>query len=313
MVGARWTRPQRWREPAGNGIRVDTGFRAGDAVTPYYDALLAKLIVRADDRSEALGRMVAALGAFEIAGVTTNLPFLRALMKHPQVMRGEIDTGFIEREISVLTSAAGPVTPFDVAAACAAILRREDDERTASQDVSPWSRTDGWMLFGRRLRNISFRHGAQRLDAVLWHGRDGMTMELAGTRSVLRFLPRAGGELQVTLGDATESVSAAWSGRDLALTTPRGHLDLHWTDPFAADMGEAAAASRIVAPMPGTVIRILAEPGADLPRGAPLLVLEAMKMEHTLRAPGDGRLKALKCAVGDFVQEGTELADFEPA
>jgi 3-methylcrotonyl-CoA carboxylase alpha subunit len=83
-------------------------------------------------------------------------------------------------------------------------------------------------------------------------------------------------------------------------------------DPFAADIGEAAAASRIVAPMPGTVTRILAEPGADLPRGAPLLVLEAMKMEHTLRAPGDGRLKALKCAVGDFVQEGTELVDFEP-
>jgi 3-methylcrotonyl-CoA carboxylase alpha subunit len=84
-------------------------------------------------------------------------------------------------------------------------------------------------------------------------------------------------------------------------------------DPFAADVGQAEGGSRVVAPMPGTVTRVLAEPGADLLRGAPLLVLEAMKMEHTLRAPGDGRLKALKCAVGDFVQEGTELADFELA
>ncbi len=109
-----------------------------------------------------------------------------------------------------------------------------------------------------------------------------------------------------------ESITAVWSGRDLDLTTPRGHFELHWMDPFAADIGEAAAASRIVAPMPGTVTRILAEPGDDLSRGAPLLVLEAMKMEHTLRAPGDGRLKAIKCAVGDFVQEGAELADFEP-
>ena len=88
------------------------------------------------------------------------------------------------------------------------------------------------------------------------------------------------------LGDAPERVSAAWSGRDLDLTTPRGRLKLHWIDPFVADIAEAAATSRIVAPMPGTVTRILAEPGADLPRGAPLIVLEAMKMEHTLRAPG---------------------------
>jgi 3-methylcrotonyl-CoA carboxylase alpha subunit len=306
---------RRWREPTGSGIRVDTGFRAGDAVGPYYDALLAKLIVWAGDRREALTRMVEALGDFEIAGVTTNLAFLKALLNHPQVARGEIDTGFIEREISVLTSSARPITALDMAAACAAILSREGEGEIVAQDDlhSPWNRTDGWMLAGRRSRRLSFCHGAQRFDAVLWHGRGGMTMEFAGAHAPLRFTPGEGGLFDVTLGDAAESVCAAWSGRELDLTTPRGHLRLHWMDPFAADIGEAAAASRIVAPMPGTVTRILAEPGADLPRGAPLLVLEAMKMEHTLRAPGDGRLKALKCAVGDFVQEGTELADFELA
>jgi 3-methylcrotonyl-CoA carboxylase alpha subunit len=304
---------RRWREPAGNGIRVDTGFRAGDAITPYYDALLAKLIVRADDRHEALGRMIEALGDFEIAGVTTNLAFLSALLKHPQVARGEIDTGFIEREISELTGSARPISALDMAGACAAILRREGEQQIASHGNvhSSWNRTDGWMLAGRRSRRLSFRRGAEQLDAMLWYGRDGIRMEFAGTHALLRFIPRAGAQLDVTLADAAASVSAAWSGRDLELTTPRGHFKLHWIDPFAADIGEAAAASRIVAPMPGTVTRILAEAGADLPRGAPLLVLEAMKMEHTLRAPGDGRLISLKCAVGDFVQEGTELADFE--
>ena len=103
-----------------------------------------------------------------------------------------------------------------------------------------------------------------------------------------------------------------WSGRDLALSTPRGQIALAWIDPFHADIGEVAAADRIVAPMPGTVTRILAPVGADLPRGAALIVLEAMKMEHTLRAPAAGRLTALKCAVGDVVQEGAELAEFEP-
>jgi 3-methylcrotonyl-CoA carboxylase alpha subunit len=302
-----------WREPAGDGIRVDTGFRADDAVTPYYDALLAKLIVWADDRAAALARMVEALGEFEITGLTSNLPFLKALLQHPQVASGDVDTGFIEREISTLTSHATALAALEMAAACAAILRREEEERIASMDnlPSPWDRTDGWMLCGRRSRRLSFRRGGQRFDAVLWYGAEGFTMEFAGSRAPLQFAWGSEARFDVALGEATETVSATWSGRDLDLMTPRGHIALHWMDPFAAEMGEAAAASRIVAPMPGTVTRILAEPGADLPRGAPLLVLEAMKMEHTLRAPGDGRLKALKCAVGDFVQEGTELADFE--
>ncbi len=309
---------RRWREPAGSGIRVDTGFRAGDQVSPYYDPLLAKLIVHADDRRLALARMVQALAQFQIAGVTTNLRFLRALLEHPQVARGEIDTEFIEREISALTPAAPAVTALDLAAACAAALAREARETNAPPAVfkSPWDRTDGWMPYGRRPRHMGFRHGGQSAEAVLWYGREGLSIELAGTlvgaHAPLRFHARSDGELEISVGEARESVFAAWSGRDLDLTTARGQFHLHWIDPFVGEAGEAAGASRIVAPMPGTVIRILAEPGADLSAGAPLLVIEAMKMEHTLRAPAAGHLKGIKCAVGDFVQEGAELADFEP-
>ncbi len=129
----------------------------------------------------------------------------------------------------------------------------------------------------------------------------------------LRYAARDGEAFDVTLGDVTERVSASWNGRELALVTPRGHLELHWIDPYAADLGIADLGDRIVAPMPGTVTRVLVEAGADVPRGTPLIVIEAMKMEHTLRAPADGRLTALKCAVGDFVQEGAELAEFEAA
>ncbi len=257
--------------------------------------------------------MVEALGEFEITGVTTNLAFLDLLLSHPLVARGEIDTGFIEREISALTLAAPSVAPLDLAAACVAVIVREQSEQVPPASSSPWDRTDGWMIAGRRSRRLSFRRNADRYDAVLWYGRDGLTMEFGGTSARLQFVARDGDVFDLCLGTAPERACAIWSGRDLDLATPRGRLVLDWIDPFVSEVGEAAAASRIVAPMPGTVTRILAEPGVDLPRGAPLLVLEAMKMEHTLRAPADGRVKALKCAVGDFVQEGTELADFEPA
>jgi 3-methylcrotonyl-CoA carboxylase alpha subunit len=301
-----------WREPTGPGIRVDTGFRAGDTVTPYYDALLAKLIVWGEDRPDALRRLVEALSQFEIAGVTTNLAFLRALAGHPLVAAGEIDTGFIEREIAALTTAKPSLASLDLAAACAAVLLREQSGQVPPALASPWDRTDGWMVAGRRSRRLSFRHGADRYDATLWYARDGLSMEFGGASARLQFV-RRDGALDLCLGDAPERVSVAWAGRDLDVSTPRGHLELHWIDPFAGEIGEAVAASRIIAPMPGTVTRILAEPGAEVRRGAPLIVLEAMKMEHTLRAPADGRLQALKCAVGDVVQEGAELAELEPS
>jgi 3-methylcrotonyl-CoA carboxylase alpha subunit len=306
----------RWHEPAAaSGIRVDTGFRVGDTVTPYYDALLAKLIAWGADRTQALDRIAEALKAFEIAGVTTNLDFLEVLLSYPAVRSGEIDTGFIERELAALAKSARPTAARDVAAACAAVLAREQDERAAAveETLSPWSRADGWTLTGRRGRRLGFRRGPDRLDAVVWQGRDGLMMEFGRVNDPLAFVARGGGEIEVSLRDAKETVSAAWNGRDLGLTTPRGRLKLHWIDPFLAQAGQADAANRIVAPMPGTVTRILAQPGADVPRGTPLIVLEAMKMEHTLRAPADGRLKALRCAVGDAVQEGAELADFEVA
>src|SRR5262249_54724681 len=205
-----------WREPAGEGIRVDAGFRAGDAVTPYYDALLAKLVVHAGDRPAALARMGQALSEFEITGVTSNLAFLKALISHPQVASGEIDTGFIERELSTLT-VARPITSADMAAAFPRFLRREQEERIASAGSfpSPWDGADGWIASGRRSRRLGFRRGAQRLYPVLWYGREGLTLEFAGSQGPLRFTQSKETRFEVALGEATETVSATWSGRDL--------------------------------------------------------------------------------------------------
>jgi 3-methylcrotonyl-CoA carboxylase alpha subunit len=275
--------------------------------------LLAKLIIWAPDRAAALGRLAEALGQFEIAGVATNIDFLRALVDHPQVRRGELDTGLIERELASLAHGKPDLAPLDVAAACAAALLRDRGAEPAAQTPSPWDHMDGWMLAGSRSQPLSFRHDTGRLAAIVRYARHGLTLEFDGAAQPFAFAARTGAAFELSLGGTKEQASAAWSGRDLDLTTPRGKFKLSWIDPFAAGTGAAEVASRIVAPMPGTVARILAQPGTDVARGAPLLVLEAMKMEHTLRAPADGHLKALKCAVGDFVQEGAELADFEPA
>jgi 3-methylcrotonyl-CoA carboxylase alpha subunit len=302
-----------WHEPSGVGIRVDSGFRAGDAVLPYYDALLAKLIVLGNDRAAALARLGEALGRFEIEGVTSNLAFLRSLVSHPQVLGGDIDTGFIEREIGSLLSAQQPLGLLDTAGAVVAVLLHERAETPhAEQSHSPWERTDGWTLVGSRRRTLTFRYGEGRQSGILRYGREGMHLENAGVSHPLAFSAGQAGQFEVTLGDVKETHNSAWSGRDLELLTPRSRLTLHWLNPFAGEIGDAAAEARITSPMPGTVIRILAEPGAELAAGAPVLVLEAMKMEHTLRAPASGRLVALNCAVGDFVQEGIDLADFEP-
>src|SRR5260370_2472660 len=197
-----------WREPAGNGIRIDTGFRAGDAVTPYYDALLAKLIAWGAHRPQALARLVEALGAFGIEGVTTNLAFLRALLRHPQVVRNEIDIGFIERELAALTRSAPSLAALDLAAACAPVLLREQREQI-SQDGSPWDRTDGWTLAGRRSRRLSFRAAGERADAGLWYGRDGLSMEFGGTNGRVQFRPPEGGVFDMCLGDAPERGAVA--------------------------------------------------------------------------------------------------------
>jgi 3-methylcrotonyl-CoA carboxylase alpha subunit len=189
--------------------------------------LLAKLIVQADDRGRAIERMQQALGEFEIVGIASNLASLEALVRHPQVASGEIDTSFIEREIAVLTKPA-PIAPPDMAAACAAALRREQEERTALADdlSSLWDRTTGWMISGHRSRILSFRRGAERFDAVLRYERDGLKLEFAGRQAPLKS-HRAPMHVSMSPRRDNGNVSAIWSGRDLELTTPRGRFTLH--------------------------------------------------------------------------------------
>jgi 3-methylcrotonyl-CoA carboxylase alpha subunit len=301
-----------WRMPeATEGLRIDAGYREGDAVSPHYDAMLAKVIAWAPTRDEAIERLNRGLEQSDVRGIVSNIPFLSALVTHPDVRRNAIDTGFIERELRNLTPAPKAPHDLELAAAIAAILG-EEAKAARVEAPSPW-RIAGWMPVGRRQRVFTFRHGQGTEQRVtLTYGNGPATLSIGEREMAFTCVPNAAGGFDLTLHGVKSHIVAVIEGHELYLRTRNGRFDLHWVDPFGGDDEEQVGEDKIVAPLPGTVVALLAEVGAKLEKGAPILTLEVMKMEQTLRAPFAGVLKAIKCKVGDIVGEGVELAEVEP-
>jgi 3-methylcrotonyl-CoA carboxylase alpha subunit len=301
-----------WRLPEqSNGLRIDEGYRAGDAVSPYYDAMLAKVIAWAPTRQVAIDRLDRALQDTDVRGVVTNIPFLSALVTHPDVRANAIDTGFIERELTTLTPAPPAAGDFELCAAVAAILG-EEQKASQAEAKSPWQ-TFGWMPVGRRQRVFAFRQGQGAEQKVsLRYGNGPSTLSVGDHEAAFTSSMTGEDTFDLTLERVKSGVVAVIEGHELYLRTRNGRFNLHWVDPFGGETEEQVGEDKIVAPLPGTVVALLAEEGARIEKGAPILTLEVMKMEQTLRAPFAGVLKAIKCKVGDIVQEGVELAVVEP-
>ena len=302
-----------WRTPEqSNGLRIDAGYREGDAVSPHYDAMLAKVIAWAPTRDAAIERLNRGLEDIDVRGIVTNIPFLSALVTHPDVRANAIDTGFIERELKNLTPASRAPGDLELCAAVAAILGAEQ-KAARTESHSPWQ-TSGWMPVGRRQRLFTFRHAHEAEQEIsLQYGNGPATLSIGEREFAFASSPRDDGGFDLTLDGMKSHVVAVIEGHDLYLRTRNGRFDLHWVDPFGGDDEEQVGEDKIIAPLPGTVVALLAEEGATLEKGAPILTLEVMKMEQTLRAPFAGVLKMIKCKVGDIVQEGVELAEVEPA
>ncbi len=301
-----------WRAPPdGEGLRIDAGYRSGDAVSPYYDAMLAKVIAWAPTRDVAIDKLNRALEETDVRGIVTNIPFLSALVTHPKVRSNHIDTGFIERELKNLTDTSPPAGDLDLAAAVAAILV-DEQEAARAEMRSPW-RSFGWQPVGRRQRIFSFRqgHGAEH-KVTLQYGKGTPTLAVGKREIDLAYAPVDGG-FDMTLDGVKSRVASVVEGHELYLRTQHGRFDLHWVDPFGGESEEQVGEDKIVAPLPGTVVALLAQEGAKLEKGAAILTLEVMKMEQTLRAPYAGVLRKIRCKVGDIVGEGVELAEVEKA
>jgi 3-methylcrotonyl-CoA carboxylase alpha subunit len=270
--------------------------------------MLAKVIGYGADRGTALDRVVAALDGADVRGVVTNTAFLSALLSHLKVRANQIDTGFIERELGELTKPRGGIGLAELGAAIAAITSAE---RARLEPHSPW-RQSRWIPGGDRNRRFVFRDAdGTEHKAALRYGRQGMALS-AGADEIAFAFEQVSAGFEVAVGGARQHVQAIVEGRDIYVRSKQGRFELHWVDPLAIEDEDVAGSDRIVAPLPGTVVAVLAKEGDRLEKGAAVVTLEVMKMEQTLRAPFACKLVKLKCAAGDSVQEGVELAELEP-
>jgi 3-methylcrotonyl-CoA carboxylase alpha subunit len=302
----------RLRLPPPELARVDTGVREGDAVTPFYDPLIAKIIVRGRDRAAALTRLSRALAATAILGPATNLGFLRRVAAHPTFRAGPVDTGFIERERALLLPAPTPPSDAALMAAALALLQARDaaaHRRAAlsGDRFSPWARNDGWRLGSASPQHLVFRCGAQEYAVAAT--RDGEEWVLAIGERTYRAAtePQADGRFAVVLNDARVTAIVLMREAELDATIAGESWRFAEIDPLAPPAGADSAAGRLTAPMPGRVVQVLAAAGEAVKRGQPLMVIEAMKMEHTIAAPRDGIVAAVHFAAGDPIEEGAEL------
>ncbi|ARU88623.1 acetyl/propionyl/methylcrotonyl-CoA carboxylase subunit alpha [Pseudomonas sp. M30-35] len=282
----------------GEGRRIDSGVAEGDEVSPFYDPMLGKLIAWGANREEARLRLLAMLKHTHIAGVRTNLAFLQRVLGHPAFAAAELDTGFIPRYQDVLLPEPSSLTDAFWQLAAEGFVQSQTQRVTAEDPHSPWAQRTGWragfpcevdlqLVSGEQQQCVQLRSSA---PSLLTLSDEQMLVERNGLRTA-HLLIRRGASLFIE-----------WDG------------ELHQVDrfdPIAAAQRNHEQHGGLTAPMNGSIVRILVEPGTKVEAGAALVVLEAMKMEHSIRAPQAGTVKALFCAEGEMVSEGTVLVEID--
>jgi 3-methylcrotonyl-CoA carboxylase alpha subunit len=294
-------------------VRLDGGVIEGDTVTIFYDPMIAKLIVWDADRPQALQRMRDALAGCEIAGPKSNVAFLERLVRHPMVVEGRIDTGYLDRRLDEFVAGDTPPSPHTLfAAATAALLRDEWHARHNVADPhSPWDMADAWRIGHAGKRIIALAACGQRFD-IEAHGHAG--------------------NYRLQCGDAHCTVGGAYWDRDILaarfdveavrcdVRADATRVMLHDVDgtrwrfervpAFAWESSDATAGSQVIAPMPGRIVLVKFDAGDKVEAGQELLVMEAMKMELSLKAPRAGTIEDISVATGDFVEADAVLVRF---
>jgi 3-methylcrotonyl-CoA carboxylase alpha subunit len=286
--------------------RVDSGVGEGDAISPHYDSMIAKLIVWGDTRAQALARLDAALRDTHIVGLHQNVAFLRRVVQSASFSTAELDTALIERERAVLFERPGLPAAVAAAGVAAAVLAEEK----ALEDADPWSRRDGWRLHGGARRRLELTLAGQPQSVTLERQHDGATvLGVAGDRLALDLHPSPAGSgwHDLTLGGQRHRLRVYRQGERFAVFGEAGSALVAEHDAIAHAGEGASEGGRLTAPMPGKVVSFFAKPGDAVTKGQAVAVMEAMKMEHTLTAPRDGVVEALLYAPGDQVPEGSEL------
>ncbi len=294
-------------------IRFDDGVREGDAISPFYDSMVAKLIVHGATRAEALARLDAALAQTRIVGLATNVQFLRHVVRSDAFATAQLDTALIPREAANLFQQDKIGRPLAVAAAVAQTLVHEK----AGETADPFSRTDGWRPFGLTQRRFDFEYLGEALTAQLTYLHDGaLSLTVGDVAGPLVFSPLpvdSGTRLDLQFNGQRQTVQTWQFGESVHLFCDLGATVITELDALAHAGETAAEGGRLTAPMPGKVVSFTVKAGDAVKKGQPLAVMEAMKMEHTIAAPADGIVAELLFAPGDQVAEGAELLKLQAA
>ena len=293
-------------------VRIDTGVREGDAITPHYDPMIAKLIVHGENREQALQRLALALDEYAVVGFTNNVEFLQRVARHPSFAAADVDTGFIARHAEDLLPPLP--APSDVALAACALVewsQARDAARVATRATgepsSPWAFADGfWPNQPDSGIDFEYAQGDQRFAVSVVPRGDSFSVKLPDGN--VAATARVDGErITLTLGDAQRSALVLSSGAHRVVLLQGERFEFDAVDRYAPPETDDGHGGHLVAPMPGSVVSVLVNVNDTVKKGQPLIIMEAMKMEHTIVAPFDGVVEAIYFAAKEQVKEGAEL------
>jgi 3-methylcrotonyl-CoA carboxylase alpha subunit len=294
-------------------VRLDGGVTEGDTVTIFYDPMIAKLIVWDVDRPSALQRMREALAACEIVGPKSNVAFLERLVRHPSVVEHRIDTGYLDRHLDEFV--AGETQPEPSAVFAAAVAALLQDEQCGAADAadphSPWNASDAWRIGRAGKRIVALAVAGQRHEIEARGHAGHYTLQAGDAKCRVEGAQRDGGTLNARFDGEAQRFDVRADAVRVLLHDANG---IRWrferVPAFAWEASDAAGANQIIAPMPGRIVLVKAKAGDKVEAGQELLVMEAMKMELSLKAPRAGTIDALSAAAGDFVEADAVLVRF---
>jgi 3-methylcrotonyl-CoA carboxylase alpha subunit len=291
-------------------VRIDSGVEQGDTITPFYDPIIAKLIVWDDTRELALDRMKRALRDVQIVGVANNIGFLGRIVTSSSFTTAALDTALIEREEEWLH--ASPSEPPSEACLLVTLRGLQAEEQIPqAESSSPWSRHDGWRLAGSLKRRMVFVRNEMKRPVDVEYLGDSYRMTLEGRSFIVIPQDDSGHQLSATINGQRLRATVVESQRSYYVFLDGQRHVYQLVDPLASNAEAEVQESDLGAPMPGRIVTLLVAPGDQVKKGDPLLVLEAMKMEYTVKAPADGTLQSFLFAVGDQVAEGEHLLLFD--
>ena len=293
-------------------VRIDTGVEQADQITPFYDPMIAKLIVWDTSRELALRGLARALNDVQIVGVANNVGFLERLVTSPSFAGAQLDTSLIEREQKWIASAEVEPDHQSIALAALSIVLRERTDGDAKESSSPWAVRDGWRLNGTYARTLTFLHREQTTRVLVEYGEAKYRIGVGHSFLDVSGALKPNGSLSATIDGKRVQASVIAFRDKLHVFLDKARFVIAYHDPLDVELEHRGREGSFLAPMPGRIIAQTVQPGEKVEKGAALMVLEAMKMECTIHAPSGGSVEAFHFTVGDQVNEGAELLSFLP-